>query len=256
MKDYSKLYKELNERQRQAVDETEGPLLILAGPGTGKTQLLSVRAASIIERKKADPENILILTYTNAAAKAMKERLASVIGLAGYDVEVGTFHSFANTMIQESEEAANYIGDKVQLDEVERMKVLEYILDNTEGLDEIRPFRAPYTYLKDVLRSISELKREGIYPADLRRYLDSKESLYRSFEDKYIKRLQALAIAYGRYEELKEGKSGDVFDERGRYDFDDMILFAIEVLKKEEAIKREYQGQYKYVMVDEYQDTN
>ena len=103
MKDYTKLYDELNARQRKAVDDTEGPFLILAGPGTGKTQLLSVRAASIIKDKKASPENILILTYTNAAAKAMKERLASVIGLAGYDVEVGTFHSFANTLIKESE---------------------------------------------------------------------------------------------------------------------------------------------------------
>ena len=256
MKDYSRLYKELNQRQRQAVDQTEGPFLILAGPGTGKTQLLSVRAASIVKCKKADPENILILTYTNAASKAMKERLSAVIGLAGYDVEVGTFHSFANTLIQESEEAANYIGDKVQLSEVERMRAMEYILDNTDGLDEIRPFRAPYTYLKEILQRISDLKREGIYPDAFRRYLDGKESLYRSLEEKYIKRLQTLAIAYRRYEELKEGRNKDVFDERGRYDFDDMILFATEVLKKEGAIKKEYQEQYKYVMVDEYQDTN
>ena len=212
MKDYSRLYKELNQRQRQAVDQTEGPFLILAGPGTGKTQLLSVRAASIVKCKKADPENILILTYTNAASKAMKERLSAVIGLAGYDVEVGTFHSFANTLIQESEEAANYIGDKVQLSEVERMRAMEYILDNTDGLDEIRPFRAPYTYLKEILQRISDLKREGIYPDAFRRYLDGKESLYRSLEEKYIKRLQTLAIAYRRYEELKEGRNKDVFD--------------------------------------------
>ena len=85
-------------------------------------------------------------TRMEKRAKAMKERLASVIGLAGYDVEVGTFHSFANALIQESDEAANYIGDKVQLDEVERMRAMEHILDNTDGLDEIRPFRAPYTY--------------------------------------------------------------------------------------------------------------
>ena len=256
MKDHSKLYEELNERQRQAVDETEGPLLILAGPGTGKTQLLSVRAASIIDLEKADPENILILTYTNAAAKAMKERLAAVIGLAGYDVEVGTFHSFANMLIQESEEAANYIGDKIPLDEVERMRVMEYILDNTEGLDEIRPFRAPYTYLKEILQRIGDLKRDGISPAGLKRYLNNKDSLYRSLEEKYVKRLQAFACAYERYEELKEGKNKAVFDERGRYDFEDMILFATEVLKKEDAIKREYREQYKYIMVDEYQDTN
>ena len=200
MKDYLKIYNQLNERQKSAVDDTEGPHLILAGPGTGKTQLLSVRAASIIESKKANPENILILTYTNAAAKAMKERLAAVIGLGGYDVEVGTFHSFANTLIQESEEAANYIGDKIQLSEVERMRVMEYILDNTEGLDEIRPFRAPYTYLKEILQRISDLKRDGISPAGLKGYLAGKDSLYRSFEEKYVKRLQALVKAYERDE--------------------------------------------------------
>ena len=256
MRDYPASYSQLNELQRQAVDDTEGPSLILAGPGTGKTQLLSVRAASIVQHKKAVPENILILTYTNAAAKAMKERLAAVLGLGGYDVEVGTFHSFANTLIQESEEAANYIGDKIQLNEVERMRAMEFILDNTPGLDEIRPFRAPYTYLKEVLQKISELKREGVRPTDLERYLKSKEAGYRSFEEKHVKRLQALAIAYKRYEEIKEGRDNDLFDERGRYDFDDMILFATEVLKKEGAIKKEYQGQYKYVMVDEFQDTN
>ncbi|MDO8525937.1 MAG: ATP-dependent DNA helicase, partial [Candidatus Omnitrophota bacterium] len=256
MKDYARLYSELNEYQKEAVSATEGPFLVLAGPGTGKTQLLSARAAYIVEHKKAGPEDILILTYTNAAAKAMKERLVAVIGLSGYDVEVGTFHSFANTLIQESEEAANYIGGKIQLDEVERMRIMEYILDNTDGLEEIRPFRAPYTYLKEILQRISDLKRESIYPADFRRYLDSKDSLYLSMEDKYVKRLQALRQAYERYEELKEGKNKDVLDERGRYDFDDMILFATEVLKKEDAIKRQYRERYKYVMVDEYQDTN
>ncbi|MFA5143126.1 MAG: ATP-dependent DNA helicase [Candidatus Omnitrophota bacterium] len=256
MSNYLKLYNQLNDHQRQAVDTTEGPLLVLAGPGTGKTQLLSVRAALIVDRKKAGPENILILTYTNTAAKAMKERLAAVIGLAGYDVEVGTFHSFANNLIQESEEAANYIGDKVQLSEVERMKAMEYILDNTDGLDQIRPFRAPYTYLKETLQKISDLKREGIYPAGLDDYLGKKESLYRLFEEKHVKRLSALAIAYRRYEELKEGRSKDIFDERGRYDFDDMILFASKVLKEEPDLKKEYAEQYKYVMVDEYQDTN
>ncbi|MDD5428785.1 MAG: ATP-dependent helicase, partial [Candidatus Omnitrophica bacterium] len=169
MNNHSESYEALNKLQKQAVDDTEGPFLILAGPGTGKTQLLSVRAASIVAKKKAAPENILILTYTNAAAKAMKERLAAVIGLAGYDVEVGTFHSFANNLIQESEEAANYIGDKVQLDEIEQTRAMEYILDNTDGLEEIRPFRAPYTYPKEILRRISDLKRKSIYPADFKR---------------------------------------------------------------------------------------
>ena len=113
MENYRKFYDELNAAQRAAIDTIEGALLVLAGPGTGKTQLLSVRAGSILKKTDAGPENILILTYTNPAAKAMNERLAAVIGPAGYDVEVGTFHSFANSMIQDSVEAANYVGDRV-----------------------------------------------------------------------------------------------------------------------------------------------
>ncbi len=256
MKEYQKYYSQLNKLQKEAVDTAEGPMLILAGPGTGKTQLLSVRAGGIVNARKALAENILILTYTNAAAKAMKERLGEVMGTAGYEVEVGTFHSFANSIISESEAGAEYVGDKVQLDDVERVKSMEYILDNTGSLDEIRPFRAPYTYLKEMLRKISDLKRDGITPADLEKYLKDKSALYTALEDKYKKRLQAFAIAYRRYEELKEGKTKGIFDERGRYDFDDMILFAGEILRNEPIIKKEYQDEYRYVMVDEYQDTN
>ncbi len=109
MTNCDRFYKELNSEQREAVDTLEGPVLVLAGPGTGKTQLLSVRAANIIQKKDVLAENILILTYTNAAAKTMKERLARIIGFKGYDVQVGTFHSFANSIILDSEEAANYI---------------------------------------------------------------------------------------------------------------------------------------------------
>lgn len=256
MKEYQKYYTELNKLQKEAVDNTEGPMLILAGPGTGKTQLLSVRAGRIVNAQAALAENILILTYTNAAAKAMKERLGEVMGTAGYEVAVGTFHSFANSLIQESEAAAEYVGAKVGLDDVEQIKSVEYILDNTGSIDEIRPFRAPYTYLKEILRKISDLKRDGITPSDLEKYLKDKGAMHTALEDKYVKRLQAFAIAYRRYEELKEGKTKGIFDERGRYDFDDMILFAGEILRKEPAIKKECQDLYRYVMVDEYQDTN
>ncbi len=256
MKDHSRFYKELNDQQKLAVDTIDGPLLVLAGPGTGKTQLLSVRALSILKSAPVKPENILILTYTNSASKAMKERLAKVVGLAGYDIEVGTFHSFANSIIQESEEAANYVADKIPMSDVEQMRAMEYALDNTRGVDEVRPFRAPYTYLSEIIKKISDMKKDGITPADLADYLKDKKSHYHYMDEKYIKRLEALAIIYKVYEELKEGKNKDVFDERGRYDFDDMILFATEALEKERALREEYQKLYAYVMVDEFQDTN
>ncbi|MDD5495913.1 MAG: ATP-dependent DNA helicase [Candidatus Omnitrophica bacterium] len=256
MKNYKRFYSELNDQQKLAVDTINGPLLVLAGPGTGKTQLLSVRAGSILEKARCESENILILTYTNAAAKAMKERLARVIGPRGYDVEVGTFHGFANSIIQESEEAANYVGDKIQMSEVEQVRAIEYALDNTKGVDEIRPFRAPYLYLDEILSRIAELKRDGITPEKLREYLKKRSSSDVRIDDKYMGRLKAFSIIYAMYEKLKEGGDKAIFDERGRYDFDDMILFATEALRNEKALSDKYRSRFIYVMVDEYQDTN
>ena len=119
-------YTQLNSSQRAAVETIDGPLLVLAGPGTGKTQLLSIRAANILAKRSGEinPENILIVTYTNSAAKALKERLVKIIGQAGYDIEVGTFHSFANSIIQESREAANYVGEKLKMERL--MIVMSY----------------------------------------------------------------------------------------------------------------------------------
>ena len=257
MKNFLEFYRELNKLQAAAVDAIEGPVLVLAGPGTGKTQLLSVRAGAIISKKNVAPEDILILTYTNAAAKAMKERLGRIIGPPGYDLEVGTFHSFANSIIQESEEAANYAGDKIQMDEVEQVKAIEYILDNVSGLDEIRPFRAPYTYLREILKKISDLKKDGVTADELHNYIKSNPDAKIYPDEKHLRRLVALATVYGIYEKLKEGKTAAaIFDERGRYDFDDMILYAKESLRLEAALRERYKERFKYVMVDEYQDTN
>lgn len=247
---------DLNEEQALAVNSIKGPVLVLAGPGTGKTQLLSIRAWHILkEENKILPENILILTYTNSAAKTMKERLAKIVGAGGYDVEVATFHGFANSILQESEEAVEYVGDKVQMDDVEQVKAVKYILDNTKGLNEIRPFGAPYMYIKELLQKIGDLKKDGIKPADLHKYISTNRSdAY--LEEKHVKRLKALSLVYDVYEKLKEGKNKDIFDERGRYDYDDMILFATEALNKEKALREKYQAQFKYIMVDEFQDTN
>ena len=171
MEMFEEFYKELNTEQKRAVDTIEGPVLVLAGPGTGKTQILSVRAANIIHQKKALPENILILTYTNAATKAMKERLAKIIGFRGYDVYVATFHSFANSILLDSEEAANYIQERIQIEDIEQVRAIEYILDHTQGISEIRPFNAPYNYEKEIQQKISYLKREGVSPEEFLKYV-------------------------------------------------------------------------------------
>jgi len=246
----------LNDKQKLAAETLDGPVLVLAGPGTGKTELLSVRAANIIKSKKAKPENILILTYTNAAAKAMKERLVKILGPAAYNIETATFHSFANNVVLESDEAAEYIQERVQITDIEQIKLLEYILDNTEGIDKVRPFRAPYAFEREISQRITELKREGVSPAQFSEIIEKTEPDGAYIEEKHIERLRALATVYKLYEEYKAGKNKALFDDRGRYDYDDMILFAVEAIRNEPELAAALRKQYTYIMVDEFQDTN
>jgi len=248
--------KDLNPEQSKVVNLTEGPILVLAGPGTGKTHLLSARASHIIKSKKALPENILILTFTNAAAKTMKERLVRLLEGAAYDIETATFHSFANSVILKSEEAVNYIQEKIQITDIERVKLLEYILDHTADIDAIRPFRAPYIYRREIEGRIGELKKEGIPPSDFMNYISALIPDGVLIEEKHIPRLKALAIIYKLYEEYKDGKNAQVFDARGRYDYDDMIIYALQALRQEPELKNTIRKQYTYIMVDEFQDTN
>ena len=253
---FNEYYGQLNKEQKKAVDTVEGPLLVLAGPGTGKTQLLSVRAANIIRKKKVSPENILILTFTNAAAGAMRERLAKILGDDGYDVTVETFHGFANSIILESEGAINFIKDRIPLEDVDKIRAIQHILDSEKDAMELRPFGSPYIHRSEIESRISELKNEGISPGEFKGEVKKLKPYGDILEDKDIKRLKALAVIYEKYEKLKIGEKNSLFDERGRYDTDDMILIALDALKNEKSLKDSFGGEYKYIMVDEYQDTN
>ncbi|MEA3489848.1 MAG: ATP-dependent DNA helicase [Candidatus Omnitrophota bacterium] len=256
MNTFQRHYDQLNDEQKKVVDRIDGALLVLAGPGTGKTQLLSVRAANIIRQEKADPENILILTFTNAAAREMRERLASIIGHDGYNVEVETFHSFANSIVLESEGAIKYVRDKIDISDVERVRAIQHILDSVKGVEALRPFGAPYIHLSEIRARISELKNEGISPGQLKAHLKGLEPDGITLEEKHISRLKALSLIYEKYERLKDEDRTVLFDERGRKDFDDMILIALDAFRNERQLRDQFSGQYKYVMVDEYQDTN
>ena len=253
---FLKHYNRLNDEQRKAVDAVDGPLLVLAGPGTGKTQLLSVRAANIILQNKAKAENILILTFSNAAAGAMRDRLAQIIGSAGYDVEVETFHSFANSIVLESEEALKYTKDRVELSDVERLRALEYVLDHTPGLKNLRLFGAPYYFRSEIEKRISELKKEALDPSAFKEKLKTVCLSESALEEKHILRLGELGLIYEQYEKLKNEDCQILFDKRGRRDYDDMILVALKVLRAEKKLRNFFYEQYKYVMVDEFQDTN
>ena len=166
MKNFKKSYNRLNKEQKRAVDKLDGPLMVVAGPGSGKTELLSVRAANVLKKKDVPPGSLLCLTYTDAAALNMKERLAGMIGEEGYKVSTFTFHSFCKEVIDNNPEYF-YKGAEFDLaDEITRTEILEEIL---EGLDYDDPLssRHPsigYVYLKPLKGVIPELKKAGITP--------------------------------------------------------------------------------------------
>ncbi|MBD3379295.1 MAG: AAA family ATPase [Candidatus Omnitrophica bacterium] len=256
MASYEDHYKKLNKFQKQAVDRTEGPLLVLAGPGTGKTQLLSIRAANILRKRGISPSNILILTFTNAGARAMRDRLVSLIGHDGYNAEIETFHSFANSIVLESEWAVEYVKDKIEISEIEKVRAIEHLIDNLEGINGLRPFGAPYIHRSEIEKKISELKNEGITPGELKDSVSRLEPDGVSFEEKHLRRLKELSLIYEGYENIKQTGESGVFDERGRIDYDDMILVALDALAREDGLRGALKEQYRYIMVDEYQDTN
>lgn len=182
--EFLKAYDELNDEQRQAVDALEGPVLVVAGPGTGKTQLLSTRVANILKSTDAKPSNVLCLTYTNKAAINMKERIIRLAGPEGAKLPVKTFHSFAGEIMNLYPDyfwnaaRLSVAPDSVQLEVIESI-VSELPLDNPLALK----FAGQYTLLSDIKRAIGLTKDAGLTPDKLRAiievnvaYLDEIES--------------------------------------------------------------------------------
>jgi len=254
---FLKIYNSLNTAQKQAVDTIEGPVMVVAGPGTGKTQVLTARIAQILQKTDTNPNSILALTFTESAAKNMRERLVKMIGKTGYYVQIATFHSFCKEIIDNHPEAFPIERDSAPLSDLERFELFEDIFNNLV-LENIKPLNTPFFYLKDAIKGISNLKREGIQPdnyekliKDWRERLVASEpaksepgkrikkqpgELTRTEWEKDLKQLEKnteLCEVYKIYQQrLREAK---------RYDFDDMIALVVEALQKDETLLREYQ---------------
>ena len=168
MDTYKARYGKLNDAQRQAVDTIDGPLLVIAGPGTGKTELLSMRAANILQKTDTLPENILCLTFTDSGATAMRERLTQIIGPDAYKVAIHTFHSFGTEVINQNAEYFYHGANFKPADELSSYELLTGIFDD---LDHTNPLASKmngeYTYLRDALSAISELKQAGLSSDEL-----------------------------------------------------------------------------------------
>lgn len=336
MEEFEKVYRGLNTAQKQAVDAIDGPVLVVAGPGTGKTQLLSARVAQILRKTDTLAQNILCLTFTESGAENMRQRLTRFIGPDAYDVAIGTYHAFGGDLIRRYPEYFTDLRLESPVDELGKRQIVSDIVD---GLSYRNPLKQTRHHLGDLMSTISEVKRGLLTPKSLRAIAHGNLQCIREVNKKVAELFDGLSrmstkltVAEPLFSELlvalqdvaKESESHAPFEtlaelaaaqlekalleaseagkttpltgwknnwlqkdadnhyilsgelearriealadvltsyekalnERGLYDFDDMILHAINVLQQNDDLRYTLQERYQYVLLDEFQDTN
>ncbi|HXB53135.1 MAG TPA: UvrD-helicase domain-containing protein, partial [Rhizomicrobium sp.] len=220
----------LNKEQREAVEAVDGPVLVLAGAGTGKTRVLTTRLAHILATRRAWPGQILSVTFTNKAAREMKDRIGALIGGVVEGMQwLGTFHSIGAKMLRRNAELAGLKSNFTILDTDDQLRLMKQLIE-AENIDEKRwPART-------LASMIDDWKNRGLRPDDLsssdgQAYAFGKgKSLYRQYQE----RLRALNAA----------------------DFGDLLLETLNILRTNPDILADYRDRFRYILVDEYQDTN
>ncbi len=262
----------LNPAQREAVETIEGPVLVIAGPGTGKTHILAARIGNILLKTDAQPYNILCLTFTDAGVQAMRQRLLSLIGPDAHKVHIFTFHSFCNTIIQDN---IDLFGRRElePLSDLERVETIRQLMDELPWTHPLRRGRSDgYRYEKHLTELFRRMKSENWTPRFVEEKIDAylaelptrEEFIYKqnrgtwkkgdlktaAIEDEKVKmeRLRSAVQLFPRYEEILR--------ERRRYDYEDMILWVLKAFKENPFLLARYQEQYLYFLLDEFQDTN
>ena len=169
----------LNQKQQLAVDSIEGPVLIIAGPGTGKTTVLTHRIANILQKTDTKPEAILALTYTNSGVISIKQKLFELIGTDAYRVNIYTIHSFCNNLIDEYPDYFTDLTESSQIAELQQYQIITQFLDAGD-YPSFKTLASKYHYVKDIVSTIANLKREYITPEILKEYIKRKEIILNS----------------------------------------------------------------------------
>ncbi|NEW63291.1 DNA helicase PcrA [Granulicatella sp. zg-ZJ] len=224
----SKLLEKMNERQKEAVQHTEGPLLIMAGAGSGKTRVLTHRIAYLVEEKHINPWNILAITFTNKAAKEMKERLELLVGHVTRDMWVSTFHSMCVRILRREAELIGYSRQFSIADTSEQKTLMKRVIKE-------RGYDPKKVNEKVLLSVISDAKNQLLTPERM------KEEASTWFED-------VIADCYQDYQNL--------LMKNQLFDFDDLIMKTVELFEQYPDVLSYYQQKFHYIHVDEYQDTN
>lgn len=265
-------YNKLNEQQRKAVDTIEGPVMVIAGPGTGKTQILASRIGKILLDTDASPDNILCLTYTDAGVVAMRKRLLQFIGPDAYKVNIYTFHAFCNDVIQENLS----LFEKTAMDpisELEKIQFFKELIDSFPKNHPLKRYRGDVYFEINNLGSLfSSMKREGWTPAFINSRIDKYindlpnrdefiyKRKYKEFNvgdlkkdkiEEEAERMEKLRAAVNEFDRFQ-----NLMRRRNRYDFDDMINWVIKAFEENKNLLANYQERFQYILVDEYQDTS
>lgn len=264
---FDQAYKQLNKAQREAVDLIDGPVMVVAGPGTGKTQILALRIGNILKKTDTDPSSILCLTFTNSGVKAMKERLSNYIGTDSRNVSVSTFHSFAIDLIEKNYELLDFIQRPVLLGDDEIVFLIDEILEENDW-QYLKPRSNPVMYFNDLQHLVSILKRERITVDQFRESIDNEinhlkedpENISSRGESKgqlkkeIIKKIESLertkevVTFYEIYEEKKKEKS--------LMDYDDVLEYAVKLVEDFDDVRDDLRENFLYVLVDEHQDSS
>lgn len=278
---YEQEYQKLNSQQKRAVDTVEGPVMVIAGPGTGKTQILSRRVANILTNYHTNPEEIVCLTYTEAGASEMLDRLEGLIGEEGRNVRVSTIHSFCSELILEN---SDLFGEEPKvITTAAKYEILKEIIDEhvTEESPLYKNSGNRYSSKEQLLELFTRMKRENLNKDDFEKEIDeyfkmidlsipgdelyskfkyainskSKDKKVGDYKDKPLKELQENMEKLLAGVEIVEKYSDDISD-HNYFDFDDMILWTIEKLEEDDAFQRSVSEGIKYLFVDEFQDTS
>ena len=223
------IYDSLNDKQQEAVFCTEGPLLILAGAGSGKTRVITHRIAYLIDEMKVSPWNIMAITFTNKAAGEMRERVNNLVGFGAESIWVSTFHSTCVRILRRYIDRLGYDNNFTIYDTEDQKSVMKTVCSKL-NID------TKYLKEKTILNAISAAKNEMILPED---YASENSEDYRK---------KIISEAYAEYQ--KQLKKNNALD------FDDLLVKTVELFRTNTDVLESYQEKFRYIMVDEYQDTN
>ncbi|HWA64709.1 MAG TPA: ATP-dependent helicase, partial [Candidatus Paceibacterota bacterium] len=267
MADFETYYNQLNPEQKRAVDAVEGPVMVVAGPGTGKTQILTLRIANILRKTQVNPENILALTFTEAGAKEMRRRLRLVIGPPADRIRLHTYHGFARSVITEFDDHFPHIARAEQLTEIQAEAIIREILKDAKFYN-LRPAGDPDLFIPKIIQTISTCKSEAWTPEMIRIFASDEikrvqtDDVWKStrgptkgsVKAEGLKRIEKcgrtmlFADIYEHYEAVKR--------QQRRIDYDDLIVEVISKIRQDELLLRLLQEKFQYVLIDEHQDTN